>query len=172
MKQKASSDLKWMELCSSGMFKIKPKINALCHHWQERRQGGQRCLGLTVLPQRCSFITKADPYFRCQAGDEPWTRWIIFTCSCWDWPGLPCSGAHTSADHTGFWQWQAGRRRWARTVDQPALNIEHLPRHFQHLESHPPQLCIAHALIHTQQIQSHIGLPTENIHPHILSSFS
>lgn len=27
-------------------------------------------MGLTVLPWGCSFLNKADPYFRCQAGDE------------------------------------------------------------------------------------------------------
>lgn len=59
-----------MAPCSSGVFKIKPKINAFSPCWQERRQGGQCCLGLTVLPWGCSFLTKADPYFRCQAGNE------------------------------------------------------------------------------------------------------
>lgn len=136
-------------------------------HWQERRQGGQCCLGLTVLP----FITKADPHFRCQAGDELWTRWSIFSCSCCDWPGLRCSGVHTSAVSSGLWQWQEGRRRWARAVNQPALKPS---QREQHLPGHSCASRAIHlsSVLHMHSFTLSKYNLTDNIHPHNISSFS
>lgn len=128
-------------------------------------------MGLTVLPWGCSSLTKADPCFRCQAGDEQGGSSAAAAAAVADQASRALS-SHLCCQHRHL-AVTASQEEWARTEDQPALKHsqteQHLPRHLLHLESYPAQLCAARALIHTQQTQSHIAYPqriyTPETHP-------
>lgn len=167
-----------MELYSSEVFKIKPEINAFRPYQQERRQRGQCCLGLTVLPWGCSPIPEADPYFRCQAGDELWTTQSIFTCSCCDSPGLTCSGVHISPVTTGFGSdSKAGRDEQGQQVSQlwsaPRQNNTCLDISYAWRAIHLSSVSHMHSftlskydltLANTQRIYTHIIYPPFHKH--------